>query len=110
MALEAMNLASWTSDVPKLLAQERRAGRVRGWLASPMNPVASACHWSVYNYLLATPTASQLFLEHIAFMGAAAADAVGAAAPLPLAQTVFASQAATYPPAGTLKTRSEPGH
>ena len=94
MALEAMNFASWSPDVPKLPAQERRAGRVRGWLASPMHPIASACHWSVYNYLLATPAASLLFLDHIA--------SLGPVAPLPVPDRVFSGRsAATYPNART---------
>jgi hypothetical protein len=103
MAMESMNLASWSPDVPKPLAEDRTSGRVRGWLASPMHPVSSACHWSFYNYLLATPDASMLFLDHIAKLAPAA--------PLTIPQNVFASRASTtYPNARTVETRSEPGY
>ena len=43
--------------------------RIRGWLVSAMHPAAVTCRWSVYNYLLATPQAGMLFLEHIAALG-----------------------------------------
>jgi hypothetical protein len=103
MALEAMNLASWSPDVPKPLAEDRSSGRVRGWLASPMHPVATACHWSVYNYLLATPDASLLFLDHIA--------SLAPVTPLTIPQNVFGNRStATYPSARTAETRSEPGY
>ena len=42
---------------------------VKGWLVSPQHPMASTCRWSVYNYLLATPDSTLLFLDHIAAMG-----------------------------------------
>ena len=91
-ALQTMNLLSWSPDVPKPLVHDRITGRVRGWLVSPMHPVASACHWSVYNYLLATPAASLLFLDHIA--------AMGPVPPLPNSPNVFRNRsAATYPSA-----------
>lgn len=97
MALESMNLGSWAPNLPKPLVQDRndrRVQRVRGWLVSPMNPIASACHWSVYNYLLATPESSLLFLDHIASLGPSAC--------LPLPPEVFKSHtAATYPSART---------
>ena len=103
MALASMNLSSWSPDPPKPLAADRSSGRVRGWLASPMHPVASACHWSFYNYLLATPDASLLFLDHIA--------AHAPATPLAIPQNVFGSRpSATYPSARTAETRSEPGY
>jgi len=89
-ALEAMNLASWSPDIPKTQAHDQTADRVRGWLVSPMHPAASACHWSVYNYLLATPDAATLFLEHIASRGPVT--------PLPIPSTVFERRpTATYP-------------
>lgn len=103
LAMESMNLASWSPDVPKPLLQDRSTGLVRGWLASPLHPIASACHWSVYNYLLATPSASLLFLDYIA--------SLAPATPLPIPQNVFTSPAgSTYPNAGTLETRSGPGY
>jgi hypothetical protein len=102
-ALELMNLASWSPDVPKPLAEDRTSGRVRGWLASPMHPVASACNWSFYNYLLATPDASLLFLDHIATLPPAT--------PMTIPQNVFGNRASTtYPNARTSETRSEPGY
>ncbi len=93
-ALESMNFVSWSPDAPGPLVQDRKAGRIRGWLISPMHPMASACHWSMYNYLLATPSASLLFLDHIA--------ALGPVAPLPTPSTVFKGpSSATYRSAGT---------
>jgi hypothetical protein len=65
-ALETLNIASWSSRVGKYAE-----GPVRGWLISPLNPAARKCRWSVSNYLLATPAASLLFLDHIAVMGCA---------------------------------------
>ena len=103
MAMESMNLSSWSPDVPKPLAADRSSGRVRGWLASPMHPLASACHWSFYNYLLATPEASLLFLDHIATLAATT--------PLAIPQNVFGNRSpVTYPSARTAETRSEPGY
>jgi len=61
LALETMNLSSWSCSVP--VDEEKN---VRGWLASPLHPVAKACRWSVANYLLATPASATLFLDHIA--------------------------------------------
>jgi len=102
-ALESMNLSSWSPDVPKPLAEDRSSGRVRGWLASPMHPVASACHWSFYNYLLATPDASLLFINHIA--------TVAPAGQMTIPQNAPANRASvTYPNAGTAETRPEPGY
>jgi hypothetical protein len=63
-----MDLASWSPDLPKRLPADY-ADRVRGWLVSPLHPMASTCHWSVYNYLLATPNSALLFLDHIAALG-----------------------------------------
>lgn len=68
LALESMNMASWSPRPPRPLPAEGPK-RVRGWLASPQHPIASACRWSVYNYLLATPHSSLLFLDHIAALG-----------------------------------------
>ena len=102
-ALESMNLASWAPDVPKPLAQDRSSGRVRGWLASPMHPVSTACHWSFYNYLLATPDASLLFLDHIATHAPASQ--------LTIPQNAVGTRpSVTYPSARTAETRSEPGY
>ncbi|HLQ79093.1 MAG TPA: hypothetical protein VK210_17170, partial [Terriglobia bacterium] len=81
MALEAMNLSSWSPDILKPPAHDQTADRVRGWLVSPMHPAASTCHWSVYNYLLATPDAASLFLDHIASRGPVT--------PLPIPSPVF---------------------
>ena len=67
-ALESMNLSSWSPDLPKRLPADC-ADRVRGWLVSPQHPMAAACRWSVYNYLLATPKSAVLFLDHIAALG-----------------------------------------
>ena len=63
-ALETMNLSSWSCSVP--ISEEKN---IRGWLASPLHPVAKACRWSVSNYLLATPDSATLFLDHIATLG-----------------------------------------
>ncbi|HYR85282.1 MAG TPA: hypothetical protein VE422_14450 [Terriglobia bacterium] len=63
-ALETMNLASWSSELPSGASES-----VRGWLVTPLHPMAHACKWSVSNYLLATPAASALFLDHIATLG-----------------------------------------
>ena len=64
-ALETMNLSSWAPTMPRPLADDR----VRGWLISGLHPMAAACRWSVSNYLLATPRAAALFMEHIAVPG-----------------------------------------
>jgi hypothetical protein len=67
-ALESMNLASWSPTLPKRLPADC-ADRVRGWLVSPLHPMAATCRWSVYNYLLATPRSGSFFLDHIAAFG-----------------------------------------
>jgi hypothetical protein len=67
-AMESMDLASWSPRLPKRLPADC-SDRVRGWLVSPSHPMASASRWSVYNYLLATPDAGSLFLNHIAALG-----------------------------------------
>jgi hypothetical protein len=61
-ALETLNIASWSCAAPQEAAEEP----VRGWLVSPLHPAARVCRWSVSNHLLATPSAVQLFLDHIA--------------------------------------------
>jgi len=66
-ALESMNLASWSPQLPRPLPMN--TADVKGWLVSPQHPMAAACRWSVYNYLLATPDSALLFLDHIATMG-----------------------------------------
>jgi hypothetical protein len=63
-ALETLNIASWSPRPPK-----NAGGPVRGLLVSPLHPAARACRWSFSNYLLATPPAILLFLDHIAVMG-----------------------------------------
>lgn len=63
-ALETLNVASWSATLPKTDDDS-----VRGWLASSLHPLARACHWSLSNYLLATPAAATLFLDYIATMG-----------------------------------------
>jgi len=66
-AVESMNLSSWSPRPPRPLPMT--TADVKGWLVSPQHPMASACNWSVYNYLLATPDSTLLFLDHIAAMG-----------------------------------------
>ena len=63
-ALETMNLSSWSCALPKADGEP-----IRGWLVSPLHPIARTCRWSVSNYLLATPGAATLFLDHIATLG-----------------------------------------
>jgi len=62
-ALETMNLASWSSVLPKMSNAEHH---VRGWLVSPLHPMARLSRRSLSNYLLATPSCVRLFLDHIA--------------------------------------------
>ena len=62
-ALEMLNLASWAYATPKVAASRRNS--IRGWLISPLHPMARLCRWSVSNYLLATPASVTLFLEQI---------------------------------------------
>jgi hypothetical protein len=69
-ALETMNLNSWSYDPQKPVANAEEP--VRGWLISPLHPMARLCRWSVSNYLLATPCAVSLFLDHIVALGCAA--------------------------------------
>jgi len=93
-AFEAVNLASWSPEIPLAPKKDRITGRVRGWLASPMHPVAAACRWSFHNYLLATPATSMLFLNHIA--------PEGPSSQIPLLRDAFnGSSAATYRSART---------
>jgi len=69
-ALAMMNLASWASSPrPACSADEP----VRGWLVSPLHPMAKLCKWSFSNYLLATPDSVALFLDYIAPIGGAPA-------------------------------------
>jgi len=67
-ALESMDLSSWSPRVPQPLPLECPSP-VQGYLISPLHPMAANCRWSVYNYLLSTPKASLLFLDHIAALG-----------------------------------------
>ena len=66
-ALESMNLASWSPRLPRPLPIP--SADIKGWLASQLHPIASACRWSFYNYLLATPDSALMFLDHIATLG-----------------------------------------
>lgn len=69
-ALESLNLSSWAyAAKPARIENER----VRGWLVSPLHPMAAQCKRSISNYLLATPGSVGLFLEHVAPVGAAPA-------------------------------------
>ncbi len=65
-ALKTLNLSSWGYAVPKGCDEP-----VRGWLMSPLHPMARLCRWTLSNYLLATPSAAVLFLDHIATLGSA---------------------------------------
>jgi len=67
-ALETLNLSSWAYTSPSPVRADES---VRGWLASPLHPVARLCRWSVSNYLLATPGSAGLFIDHIATLGRA---------------------------------------
>jgi len=66
-ALETMNLNSWACVPPG--RSDDAEEPVRGWLVSPLNPIARHCRWSISNYLLATPASVTLFLDHIAALG-----------------------------------------
>ena len=68
LALETLNLSSWAYSAP---ATRRADESVRGWLISPLHPLAKLCRWSVSNYLLATPGSVGLFVDHIATLGRA---------------------------------------
>jgi hypothetical protein len=61
LALESLNLASWSSD-PSQVADHS----VRGWMISPLHTMARSCRWSVSNYLLSTPSSVLMFMNHIA--------------------------------------------
>jgi len=63
-AMETLNIASWSSSPLKASDD-----KIRGWLVSALHPLARACRWTVSNYLLATPQASLLFMDHIAALG-----------------------------------------
>jgi hypothetical protein len=63
-AMETMNIASWSPEMPDTADEP-----IRGWLVSGLHPMARACRWTVSNYLLATPDGSRLFLDHIATLG-----------------------------------------
>jgi hypothetical protein len=66
-ALETLNLSSWASVPPDPATNAEEP--IRGWLVSPLHPMARLCRWSVSNYLLATPPSVTLFLDHIAALG-----------------------------------------
>jgi hypothetical protein len=63
-ALETLNIKSWSRALPK-----SDDGAIRGFLVSPLHAAARGCRWSVSNFLLATPSSVELFLEHIATLG-----------------------------------------
>ncbi len=65
-AMDALNLVSWSFDA--IPAAEHS---VRGWLISPLHPLARCCRWSFSNYLLATPGSVLMFMNHIAAIGRA---------------------------------------
>lgn len=64
MALETLNIASWSCAFSKSNNEP-----IRGWLVAALHPVARFCRRSLCNYLLATPAAATLFIEHIALLG-----------------------------------------
>lgn len=70
-AMEAIDFASLSPDPPRAIRGLRTGDRVRGWLATAKHPAAAGCRWSLYNYLLSTPSTALLFLEHIAALGRA---------------------------------------
>jgi hypothetical protein len=71
LALETLNLASWSYSSSKAGRSADEA--IRGWLISPLHPMARLCRWSMSNYLLATPDSAGMFLDHIAPLGRARA-------------------------------------
>ncbi len=66
-ALDTLNLSSWSYASEKACRNVDEP--IRGWLISPLHPMARLCRWSVSNYLLATPVSVTLFLDHIATLG-----------------------------------------
>jgi hypothetical protein len=70
-ALQSLNLASWSYAVPEVGDEP-----IRGWLVSPLHPMARICRWTVSNYLLATPGSTTLFLNHIATLASMPAGEV----------------------------------
>jgi hypothetical protein len=66
-ALRTLNLSSWFNAPAKTSPNADEP--IRGWLVSPLHPMARLCRWSVSNYLLATPHSVNLFLDNIAPMG-----------------------------------------
>ncbi len=65
-ALETMNLGSWAACTSVARSADET---IRGWLVSPLHHMARQCKWSMTDYLLATPGAAELFLDHIAPLG-----------------------------------------
>jgi hypothetical protein len=66
-ALQTLNLSSWFNAPAKTSPNADEP--IRGWLVSPLHPMARLCRWSVSNYLLATPDSVNLFLDNIAPLG-----------------------------------------
>jgi hypothetical protein len=63
-ALQTMDLNSWAS-APASTADRS----IRGWLVSPLHPMARRSRWSLSDYLLSTPNSVKLFLDNIAAFG-----------------------------------------
>ena len=80
-ALQTLNLDSWSSMATKTANTEEP---IRGWLVTPLHPIARLCRWSVSNYLLATSASVKLFIDHIATLGPRPHAAVGRPASEPL--------------------------
>lgn len=68
MALESLDLKSWAPGKVRVAGD---AQSFRGWLVSPLHPMAKTCRWSTSNYLLATPSAVSKFLQGVAVMSRA---------------------------------------
>jgi len=66
-ALGTLNLNSWSYTMTNSARNAEEP--IRGWLVSPLHPMARLCRWSVSNYLLGTPRSVTLFLDHIATIG-----------------------------------------
>jgi hypothetical protein len=66
-ALGTLNLNSWSYAMPNAIRNVEEP--IRGWLVSPLHPMARVCRWSVSNFLLGTPHSVKLFLDHIATIG-----------------------------------------
>jgi hypothetical protein len=81
-ALQTLNLDSWACAAVKKTTNTEEP--IRGWLATPLHPIARLCRWSVSNYLLATSASVTLFLDNIAMLGPRPHAAVGRTVSEPL--------------------------